>query len=292
MTIYIISFLLTILFWLWIILKYDRFEREPLKTVVFVFVIGGLISIIPAAILNYMAGQMIQYQSENGFTRTYDMDKVFVFFGFVGINEEFWKVAATVLLVRKMKAFNEPADALVYAMTVAFGFSVIENIEYTLKLGLAGFFIRQLNAVPLHIGLAAIWGVGIAKAKFINHGKYFLTLIPYLLLAAFLHFIYNMSTVLDIYPALNLIIPSIIAYFLIRFAIKKIRRYSQDGPFSNRLYCHHCNTVNFPDARICKKCGQAFKLEFYELCSDCNSRVPKQALSCPKCGKELTSQVV
>jgi len=286
MFLYIISFLITILFWLWIILKYDRFEREPLKTVVFVFVIGGLISVIPAAILNYLVSQMIQYHLENGFIRTYDMEKVFVFFGFVGINEEFWKVAATVFLVRKMKAFNEPADALVYAMTVAFGFAVFENIEYSLKLGLGGFFIRQFNAVPLHIGLAAIWGMGIAKAKFLHQGKSLFTLLPYILLAAFLHFIYNMSAVLDINPALNLLIPTIIAFFLILFAIKKIRRYSEDGPFSNRLYCHHCNTVNFPYERLCKKCGQKFQLEFYVLCPDCNARMSKSAEVCPKCGAE------
>jgi ribosomal protein L40E len=79
-------------------------------------------------------------------------------------------------------------------------------------------------------------------------------------------------------------------FFLIRFAIKKVRRYSEDGPFSNRLFCHHCNTENFPYEKVCKKCGQKFQMEFYILCQGCNARVSKTVQSCLKCGAEIKLQ--
>ncbi len=50
MMLILISFLTSITFWLWIILKYDRFEREPLKSILFVFIVGGLMSSMQTAV--------------------------------------------------------------------------------------------------------------------------------------------------------------------------------------------------------------------------------------------------
>lgn len=280
----IISFLISIIFWLWIIRKYDRFEREPLKTILLFLILGGLISMLPAGLFNLLFGEIINYDFDPAAMEYTGLDKLLWLYGFVGINEEFWKAMATVLLIRRLKNFNEPADALVYSLTVAFGFSVFENIDYTAKLGTMTFFIRQFNAVPLHIGLAAIWGIGIARAKFIKKGNYLSVLIPYLLLAGFLHFIYNISATYFFTGIFGLIIPSVLAIFLIAYAVRKIKRYSEEGPFSGVLICHHCQTLNATDAHICRQCGQEIELEFYNLCDSCNARVSKNAGTCPKCG--------
>ena len=283
----IISYLLSIVFWLWIILKYDKFEREPLRLVLFMFIIGGLVSSFPAGIFNQLFGYLIGYNLGSGFGIEHGVEESMFFYGFVGINEEFCKAMATVWLIRKSKDFNEPADALVYSMTVAFGFSLFENIDYTMRLGIASFFIRQFNAVPLHIGLAAIWGIGMAKAKFLHRGKYLATMAPYIFGAAFLHFVYNFAPKLIENPYLSLIIPVAIAFFLIKFALKKIRQYAEDGPYSNQLYCRHCDTPNLLIARVCKNCGEKFHLEFYDLCESCNTKVDKEAKFCPNCGFQL-----
>jgi protease PrsW len=287
MGLYIFSFIISIAFWLWIIMKYDRFEREPLKTILFVFIVGGLISVIPAGSLNLLCAFFLNYHQETANTISSINEKLLLLMGFVGINEEFWKALVTVILVRKMKNFNEPADALVYSMTVAFGFSVFENIDYSLKLGLPGFILRQFNAVPLHIGLAAIWGTGIAKAKFINKGKYFTALLPYILVAALLHSAYNLAVILITSPILRITIPSVIAFFLIRHAIRKVGIYALEGPFSNALICHACKTSSPVDAKLCHNCGEEIKPEFYDLCGRCNAKVSRDAEFCPSCGTEL-----
>ena len=170
---------------------------------------------------------------------------------------------------------------------VALGFAVFENMIYSMKYGLVNFHIRQFNAVPLHIGLAAIWGMGIAKVKFLHQGNFFFRVLPYVLLAALIHSIYNYITTLFIHPGLTLFVLSVFVWFLIRFAIRKIKHYAEDCPFANRLFCHACNTVNFPDERVCKNCGEKFHLEFYVLCYKCNARVSKIATVCPRCGEEI-----
>lgn len=291
MQFYIISYLVSIVFWIWMIMKYDKFEREPLRQVLFMFVIGGLISSFPAGIFNQFFDYLIDYQFGSGHGLENGVGKSMVFYGFVGINEEFCKALATVWLIRKSRDFNEPVDALVYSMTVAFGFSLFENIDYTLRLGIASFFIRQLNAVPLHIGLAAIWGIGLAKAKFLHRGKYLVTMAPYILGAAFLHFVYNFAPDLIGNPILRFMVPFVIAFFLIKFALHKIRQYAEDGPFSNQLYCRHCDTPNLLIARVCKNCGEKFHLEFYDLCENCNTKVDKDAKFCPSCGFQLKMNI-
>ncbi|MEI6138493.1 MAG: PrsW family glutamic-type intramembrane protease [Mariniphaga sp.] len=290
MEFYIISYLITIVFWIWMIRKYDKFEKEPLLSVLFVFAIGGLISSFPAGIFNSLFGYVINFDFGKHDAVEQGVAKSALFYGFVGINEEFCKALATVWLIRKSRDFNEPADALVYSMTLAFGFSLFENIDYTLRLGIASFFIRQFNAVPLHIGLAAIWGIGMAKAKFLHSGKYLVTMAPYILGASFLHFVYNFAPKLIESALLSLIVPISIAFFLIRFALMKIRQYAEDGPYSNQLYCRHCDTPNLLIARVCKTCGEKFHLEFYDLCQNCNTKVDKEAKFCPNCGFQLKKE--
>ena len=75
-----------------------------------------------------------------------------------------------VFLLRRLREFNEPVDGLIYSMTVALGFAAFENIEYTVNGGLGVLVVRSFTAVPLHVGLASIWGTGIARAKFYKGG--------------------------------------------------------------------------------------------------------------------------
>ena len=110
-------------------MKYDKFEGEPLRAILFMFVIGGLVSTLPAGIFNQLFGYLIDYKFGAGHEVGHSVGKSMLFYGFVGINEEFCKALATVWLIRKSRDFNEPADALVYSMTVAFGFSLFENID-------------------------------------------------------------------------------------------------------------------------------------------------------------------
>jgi RsiW-degrading membrane proteinase PrsW (M82 family) len=232
MYLFIVSLFITILFWIWIIRKYDRFEREPFLTVLLVMLAGGFMSSLPAGLFNHFFGLLIGYEHEHWLNGGYNLQKIIIFYGFVGLNEEFFKAAVTILLIRRLHQFNEPADGLVYSMSVALGFSVFENIEYMLDYGYVSFVVRQFNAVPLHIGLAAIWGIGIAKAKFWNAERYFMTVLPYLLLAAAIHGLYNVVASWAQFPVIGLLINSGIGLILIILATRLVKRYAEQGPFN------------------------------------------------------------
>ena len=119
--------------------------------------------------------------------RKHPGESVFLFSIFVGFNEEFWKSFIAVMILKRLKEFNEPIDALIYSMSIALGFAAFENISYTVAGGFGVLFVRSFTAVPLHAGLASIWGSGIARAKYYNDGRYFRTLIPYVAAASLIH---------------------------------------------------------------------------------------------------------
>ncbi len=273
MIFFIFSFFLLLSFWIWIIRKYDKFEREPLKTIVYVMIAGGLISTMPAGLFNFLFSYITDYPFTEARYGNVSAAKAIVFYGFVGLNEEFFKAFAAVVLLRRLKNFNEPADALVYSMTVALGFAMFENIGYMLRYGFVILYVRQFNAVPMHLGLAAIWGMGIAKAKFLNSGRYTRTLAPYVALAGFMHFVYNITIVLPANPLINLAATTFIAIYLVRYAVKKMQHYSEDGPFSNIRICRKCNTLNQTGARICKNCAQPLVPEICNLRNTGNEQI-------------------
>lgn len=250
MTPILIPLIISIIFWIWIIRKYDKFEREPLRSIIYVLIVGGLVSVIPAGLFNLLFASIFDYSVDAASGVNLSAESTWLFFGFAGFNEEVWKASATVLLIRRMKQFNEPADALVYSMTVALGFAAFENIEYAINYGTATVYFRQFNAVPLHLGLAAIWGIGIAKARFDQGGQYTKTLIPYLFLAGIIHFAYNIAVFLFADPLLQVLVPSFIAIYLIRRAVKRIKRYAEEGPFSKVIICQNCKTPNQLDDTI------------------------------------------
>jgi ribosomal protein L40E len=83
---------------------------------------------------------------------------------------------------------------------------------------------------------------------------------------------------------LGLLLPTLFAFYLIRYAVKKIQQYSEDGPFSTITVCRNCNEPNQKGAQFCKKCNQPVNLEFYDICKTCNERVLSDAGFCEHCG--------
>jgi len=218
--------------WLYLIYKFDRYEPEPLMILIFIGIAGGLMSSIPAAFLNSIAASAFNIapffsSDDNAPAAAADLLK---FSLFVGFNEEIWKSLAALFILKRLSHFNEPADALIYSMTIALGFATFENIEYTLMGGLDLLVLRSVTAVPLHVGLAAIWGIGIAKGKYIKEGKYFAVMVPYVVSAALLHALYN-YILFTVDSRFSLIIAVIFSLSVIKYASKKLTELVEISPF-------------------------------------------------------------
>lgn len=275
--------------WLYFIYRYDRFEPEPIRCVLLIGVTGGLLSSIPAAVLNTTAastlgiGDFITDASGNGSSGF----EILFFSLFVGLNEEFWKAFLAVILLKRFKQFNEPIDALIYSMSIALGFAAFENISYTVAGGLGSLFIRSFTAVPLHAGLASIWGSGIANAKYQHNSKYFKVMVPYVLAAAFIHALYNYIQFVSSDNPASLIIALIFAFFIISYAAAKLRYFQKESPFRRSGLCHQCGTLNNYFAKYCKNCGSYIVTDYYSLCKACGVRNRKGISSCRNCGESI-----
>jgi len=275
--------------WLYLIYKYDRFEPEPIKYVLLIGAIGGILSTIPAALLNNVSAFMLGITDfiYNVSGAEASARSIFYFSIFVGFNEEFWKAFIAVMILKRLKQFNEPIDALIYSMSIALGFAAFENISYTVAGGFGALFVRSFTAVPLHAGLASIWGSGIARAKYDNNGRYFRTLIPYIASASVIHTFYNFIQFINSENPVSLIVALIFAFFIVSYAAGRLRHFQNESPFKKSGLCPQCGTLNSYFARYCKNCGSYIMTDYYSLCVSCGARNRKGRSSCRHCGNKI-----
>ena len=88
-----------------------------------------------------------------------------MYFGIVAFSEE----GAKYFLLRRRSwhsaAFNCQFDGVVYAVFVALGFALWENISYVLMYGLSTALVRAVTAVPGHACFGVFMGVWYGLAK-------------------------------------------------------------------------------------------------------------------------------
>jgi protease PrsW len=183
------------LLWLSYIRYQDRASPEPKLLVAFVFFLG-MAATLPASLGNSLLerwltrdflptvqGMGLGRFSNEGLTILFNF---LLFFLIIGPIEELSKFLVVRLSIYYHPEFNEPIDALVYCAAAALGFASLENVLYALQEGQEVLYLRALLSVPGHLLFSAIWGFGLARAKFA--GK---SVLPSLFLAAFLHGLYD-----------------------------------------------------------------------------------------------------
>ena len=268
--------------WLWLVLRYDKYEREPLRTVLRVGLIGGFLSGLCASVLN-----KVYILQANLDLHRYSLPAgdAAMFSLFVGLNEEFFKFLLTLKLIKRLKEFNEPIDAVIYGTAVALGFAFFENLDYAFEYGFLNVVVRSFTAVPLHLGLAAFWGVGIAKAHFIQGDKYFATSFPYLFTAAMLHAGYDfLCFTMDGGVLSSLAVSLLFAAGLFLYMRNRLRWLQQQSPLLGGVLCERCHAPQPSNARFCFQCGAPIEQEFYIVCPNCGYRSFRRDNFCARCG--------
>jgi len=274
--------------WVWVLRRYDRLEPEPIKVLLRVGLLGGLMSIIPAIIGNSLADHFLGLDGfVNDLSRGISLPLALGSAVFVGINEETWKFLATHRLVEKLPEFDQPIDGMIYAMTVALGFAALENIEYIVRFGAGVLVTRSLLSMPTHLACAAIWGYGLARARFISrHKKYFTTALPYLLAAAGVHAAFDFFIFLRTWTII-LVFPLLL--FIVWYSNIKLHYLRDQYLFIDAAICQHCQQSNIMRANFCIHCGLPLGEggEFFQICGNCQIRVPRNDNFCFKCGHKL-----
>lgn len=208
----------------------DPTTREPLVGLAVTFLLSvGFASI--AGVVNSIAQPFFQLFGIVGVTLFY--------FLIVGPIEETVKWLAVRVYAYRSDAFLTVVDGVVYGAMAGVGFAAIENLLYILMFSVemttAGFAVQQDQAIaiatqrafvgPGHVIFSAWAGFYLGLAKF-NHGKRGPIVVKGLVIAAFIHALYN-TLVTGLPLSLGTFVGFLIVYHGFWFTIlyRKIRSY-------------------------------------------------------------------
>lgn len=195
----------------------DRYESEPIHLVVKVFLLGALL-VFPSMVLQSVLLDLGEVS-----------DFVFAFIITSGI-EEFLKFFLLYHTIFKHKAFDEPYDGIVYAVSISLGFATLENIFYALfnSLSFSNLMIRALLPVSGHALFGVMMGYYIGKVKFeTNKKRYHLVLA--LLIPILWHGLFDYIMIISSTYWLWIMIP-FMCFLWIR-TMWKVNRANDHSPF-------------------------------------------------------------
>ena len=187
------AFLPPIIFVIWI-RNTERYNREKWRSIFLCFIWGASISVIAAIILEYI----LNYSIVPSITNQQMLPFVTVVL-IAPFAEELTKPFA--LSIKGVKGeLDELEDGLIYGAVAGLGFSATENFLYGWSYGLkilpesiffflAFMAIRSFGGCLLHASATAWTGYGYSKA-IMKHST-IIRVLPYFLLAIFVHAFYN-----------------------------------------------------------------------------------------------------
>ncbi|MEB3102797.1 glutamic-type intramembrane protease PrsW [Ferviditalea candida] len=144
----------------------DKYDAEPIRMVIRMFLIGVLI-VFPTMVI------------QRGFMLGLGADPLVISFLISGGIEEFFKWFIIFLLLYSHSVFDEPYDGIVYAVAVALGFATLENVIYVLYYhsSFSELILRALLPVSGHALFGVVMGYYLGIAKFApRQGKKYLAL--------------------------------------------------------------------------------------------------------------------
>ena len=219
---FILAFLPPIIYAIWI-RNTEKYNRERFKPMFLCFIWGATIAIVASIILELILDVSI-YVS---FQESSQLNLVLTLF-IAPFAEELTKPLA--LRIKSVKnSLDEVEDGLIFGAVAGLGFSPTENLLYGYSFLSEGFLfflilmiIRSVGGCLLHASATALTGYGYGKS--ILRGKSFLRVIPYFIVAIFVHAIYNFLVSFDMIGLTSgLFVAFIFVILTIYLVRKKIR---------------------------------------------------------------------
>jgi RsiW-degrading membrane proteinase PrsW (M82 family) len=216
-------------FWLWFFSRVDRQEPEPRRLIAKVFVLGMAILLFSFAVeqtlFSVFAPEVSAIWDEVGTLQSYQLHPyhLLALFAVGGAIEEVIKYFALKEFVYQRPEFNQIHDGIVYAVSLALGFSFLENSLYFfqfLALGtpalVIGTLLRGVSTMLLHLTASGIAGYGLGVRKFSSdHERR--TARTTLVIALLLHAGYNMLVMEPL--GLLIAFPILLAAFIVLYRL-------------------------------------------------------------------------
>jgi len=173
--------------WLWFWTKEDRLHPEPKRLLLLAFIAGGV-----AVALAIPLQQLARTVLSGSMTPE-------VLVAWAGI-EEVLKYLVALVVILWRKAVNEPIDTLIYMLTIALGFSAIENSLFLMNPimtdGLLNTIVtgnfRFFGATLLHLLSSSVIGVALAMSFYKEASLRLTYTIIGVILAIILHAAFNL----------------------------------------------------------------------------------------------------
>lgn len=149
------------LFLMWKVYKMDKIEKEPVKLLVLLFVLGAA-ACFPAGIIENIL--------EDGVLKNFLNPSSLLFaaianFIIVAGAEEGLKFLVLKKVTWKNPNFDYQFDAVVYSVAVTLGFAALENVMYVAEGGLSVALSRALLSIPGHCIFGIYMGYYYGMAK-------------------------------------------------------------------------------------------------------------------------------
>jgi len=234
--------ILPAIFWLWFWLKEDKPNPEPRGLLILAFLVGMLATALAYPIQKYIA------------------DNIHI--GNLGLltlwaaTEEVLKFVGIYIVALRSKYFDEPIDAVIYFITIALGFSALENTMFlfnpigdgdALATILLGNF-RFIGATVLHIATSGFIGVTVALSFYDRRAKRIWISIFGLIGAIALHTLFNFTIIITdgayLYPTFIVLWVFILGIIFISEKIKTL------APRSHVEYPHTGIVITIPNKSI------------------------------------------
>jgi RsiW-degrading membrane proteinase PrsW (M82 family) len=223
-----LSFLPPLIYTIWI-RNTERCHRQQWFSIFLCFLWGATIAVIAALILEIVLEMPLQYSFSSGDIRPFLLAIVIA-----PVVEEFTKPLALRLRSVK-KQLSELEDGLIYGAVAGLGFSATENLLYGYSFLSEGFVIflalmtmRSFGGCLLHASATALTGYGFGKT--VMKQSSFLGVLPYFLLAIFLHGSYNFLVSYEFFGVLSgLVLGFLVVILAITLIRKKIRTLDENN---------------------------------------------------------------
>jgi RsiW-degrading membrane proteinase PrsW (M82 family) len=214
-----LSFLPPLIYTIWI-RNTERCHRQQWFSIFVCFIWGATIAVVASLILEIILQIPLTASFSDG-----ELTSLLAAVIVAPIVEEFSKPLA--LRLRSVKRnLVELEDGLIYGAVAGLGFSATENLMYgfsALSEGFVIFFVlmamRSFGGCLLHASATALTGYGFGKT--VMKQVSFLGILPYFMLAIFLHGLYNFLVSYEFFGVLSGLI---LAFLFVIFAISMIRK--------------------------------------------------------------------
>ena len=212
----------------------DKVEKEPKGLIIKLVILGAVSAIVAAFAEAFEAAMLPQYEPG---TLEYALINAFAMAAFC---EEIVKYLALRIGSWRSKAFNYRFDGIVYGVSAAVGFALLENVMYVSQYGLQTALVRAVMAVPLHSFCGLYMGVFYSyskKAAILGQNKAGYTLLA-LIVPMIIHGIYDTLAFLGTQEAtIALLLFVVILYIVGLKTLNTMSRHDREAGF-------------YPEARI------------------------------------------